>query len=141
MMIQITWKLSTTTRGHFIISDKYSLHKIWFDYKTYGYYKVINEYDLILFTLRSNQAGTYKCKAVSLSDPKKNVTLSERTVNLCSRFLSYLYSTLKRKNTKKYNIMLSIQEHPVIIVMKVLTPKEWIIRIQAVNSKRYSLSQ
>ena len=50
---------------------------IWFDYKTYGYEKVINDYDLVLFTLRSNQAGTYKCKAVSLSDPKKHVTLRE----------------------------------------------------------------
>ena len=60
------------------------LHKIWFDYKTYGYEKVINEYDLVLFTLRSNQAGTYKCKAVSLSDPNKHVTMSERTVTFAS---------------------------------------------------------
>ena len=67
----------------FYTSDKLS-HKIWFDYKNYGYIKVINEYDLVLFTLRSNQAGTYKCKAVSLSDPNKHVTLSERTVTFAS---------------------------------------------------------
>ena len=66
--------------------DKYESHKIWFDYKGYGYDKHINEYDLILFTLRSNQAGTYKCKAVSLSDPNKHVTLSERTVTFASGF-------------------------------------------------------
>ena len=69
----------------FYTSDKLS-HKIWFDYKTYGYQKVINRYDLVLFTLRSNQAGTYKCKAVSLSDPNKHVTLSERTVTFASGF-------------------------------------------------------
>ena len=69
----------------FYTSDKLS-HRVWFDYKTYGYQKVINEYDLVLFTLRSNQAGTYKCKAVSLSDPNKHVTLSERTVTFASGF-------------------------------------------------------
>ena len=66
--------------------DKKVSHKIWFDYKGYGYEKVLNEYDLILFTLRSNQAGTYKCKAVSLSDPNKHVTLSERTITFASGF-------------------------------------------------------
>ena len=66
-------------------------HKIWFDYKTYGYEKFINEYDLVLFTLRSNQAGTYKCKAVSLSDPNKHVTLSERTITFASGFYLIYY--------------------------------------------------
>ena len=65
-------------------------HKVWFDYKNYGYSKFINEYDLILFTLRSNQAGTYKCKAVSLSDPNKHVTLSERTVTFASGFILFI---------------------------------------------------
>ena len=69
----------------FYTSDKLS-HRVWFDYKTYGYSKVIYEYDLVLFTLRSSQAGTYKCKAVSLSDPNKHVTLSERTVTFASGF-------------------------------------------------------
>ena len=75
----------------FYTSDKLS-HRVWFDYRNYGYSKVINEYDLVLFTLRSSQAGTYKCKAVSLSDPKKHVTLSERTVTFASGF--YLISIL-----------------------------------------------
>ena len=70
----------------FYTSDKNASHKIWFDYKSYGYEKVIYDYDLVLFTLRSNQAGTYKCKAVSLSDPNKHVTLSERTVTFASGF-------------------------------------------------------
>ena len=76
----------------FYTSDKLS-HKIWFDYKTYGYEKVINEYDLILFTLRSNQAGTYNCKAVSLSDPNKHVTLSERTVTFASGLILFTFCT------------------------------------------------
>ena len=70
----------------FYTSDKLS-HKAWFDYRSYGYIEVINEYDLVLFTLRSNQAGTYKCKAVSLTDPNKHVTLSERTVTFASGFI------------------------------------------------------
>ena len=99
MMIQITWRLSTTTRGHFIplinCPIKYGLI-----IKIMVMSKVINEYDLVLFTLRSNQAGTYKCKAVSLSDPNKHVTLSERTVTFASGFFCFArvhYFLIKRR--------------------------------------------
>ena len=70
----------------FYSNNNYYTRKVWFDIRSYGYRKVINQYDLVLFTLRSNQAGTYKCKAVSLSDPNKHVTLSERTVTFASGF-------------------------------------------------------
>ena len=94
----------------FYTSDKTQTeYKIWFDYKTYGYEKVINEYDLVLFTLQSNQAGTYRCKAVSLSDPNKHVTLSERTVTFASgSFLGYImyltveYTGIQRSITLYY---------------------------------------
>ena len=76
----------------FYNSDKLS-HKIWFDYKNYGYSKAIYEYDLVMFTLRSNQAGTYKCKAVSLSDPNKHVTLSERTITFASGLILFTFCT------------------------------------------------
>ena len=42
----------------FYNTDWYS-HRVWFNYKNYGYTKTIYDYDLVLFTLRSNQAGTY----------------------------------------------------------------------------------
>ena len=64
--------------------DEKVSHKLWFDYKGYGYEKLMYDYELVLFTLRSNQVGTYKCKAVSLSDPNKQVTLSERTITFAS---------------------------------------------------------
>ena len=70
----------------FYTSDRKISLRVWFDYQGYGYSKIMYYYDLVLFTLRSNQAGTYKCKAVSLSDPKKHVTLSERTVSFASGF-------------------------------------------------------
>ena len=77
----------------FYSNNNYYTRKVWFDIRSYGYSKVINQYDLVLFTLRSNQAGTYKCKAVSLSDPNKHVTLSERTVAFASGFyLVYVVS-------------------------------------------------
>ena len=90
----------------FYTSDKLS-RKIYFDYKNYGYSKVIYEYDLVLFTLRSNQAGTYKCKAVSLSDPNKHVTLSERSVTFASGiFLGYIIYLL---NVVRKEVMLCYQ--------------------------------